>query len=217
MTIKDVGGSTASATSTAKMADAALIAQSPGLILGDSERVPNPQTITVATFTDANPNATASDFTATINWGDGTSTSGTVVAQNGGGFAVEGSHVYAVDGRLQLGHPVPLFEIDVAIHDIGGSNASASSTATVIPAVTVAEAIANYQSNPNIAPQVVVDSQANVAANLYALETLAAANDIVSITLTESALDPISQDYPIIIAGSDSPQKLLQPSCLTHY
>ena len=36
---------------------------------------------TVATFTDANPNATAGDFTATINWGDGTSTTGTVVAQ----------------------------------------------------------------------------------------------------------------------------------------
>ena len=190
------------------MGDAALIAQGPGLILADTYRVPFPRTVTVATFTDANPNATASDFTATINWGDGTSTSGTVVAQNSGGFAVEGSHAYAVDSRLQLGHPVPLFEIGVDIHDIGGSNARASSTATVIPAVTVAEAIANYQSNPNIAPQVVVDSQANVAANLNALETLAAVNDIVSITLTESALDPISQDYPIIIANSAFPQTI---------
>ena len=32
--------------------------------------------------------------------------------------------------------------------------------------VTAAEAIANYQANPNIAPQVVVDTAANVAANL---------------------------------------------------
>ena len=190
VSITDLGGSTASATSNANIADAALIAQSPGLILGDSYRVLNPQTITVATFTDANPNATASDFTATINWGDGTSTSGTVLAQNGGGFAVEGGHVYAADGRLQLGHPVPLFEIDVAIHDIGGSNASASSTATTIPAVTVAEAIANYQSDPNIAPQVVVDSVANVTANLGGLDTLASANDIVSITLTDGLRDP---------------------------
>jgi hypothetical protein len=38
----------------ANIADAALIAQSPGLILGNSERVFfNPRTITVATFTDA--------------------------------------------------------------------------------------------------------------------------------------------------------------------
>src|SRR5262249_45068117 len=52
--------------------------------------------------------------------------------------------------------------------------------------VTAAEAIANYQSNPSIAPQVVVDSAANVVANLDGLETLASANDIVSISLTDS-------------------------------
>src|SRR5262249_48691218 len=49
----------------------------------------------VASFIDANPNATASDFTATIDWGDGTSTTGTIVAQTGGGFAVDGAHTYA--------------------------------------------------------------------------------------------------------------------------
>jgi hypothetical protein len=47
--------------------------------------------------------------------------------------------------------------------------------------VTAAQAIANYQSNPNIGPQVVIDSAANVAANLDGLETLASANDIVEI------------------------------------
>jgi hypothetical protein len=52
--------------------------------------------------------------------------------------------------------------------------------------VTAAEAIANYQSNPNIAPQAVVDSAGNVVSHLDALEPLAAANDIVSISLTDS-------------------------------
>ena len=52
--------------------------------------------------------------------------------------------------------------------------------------VTAAEAIANYQSNPSIAPQMVIDSAANVAANLDGLETLASANDIVSISLTDT-------------------------------
>ena len=74
---------------------------------------------TVATFTDANPNATASDFTATINWGDGTTTTGTVVAQNGGGFAVDGTHTYADEGK---------YTVDVTINDVGGSTASATST-----------------------------------------------------------------------------------------
>jgi hypothetical protein len=53
-------------------------------------------------------------------------------------------------------------------------------------AVTAAQAIANYQSNPNIAPQVVVDSAANVTAYLDGLEPLASANNIVSITLTDT-------------------------------
>ena len=136
-----------------------------------------PATVTVATFADANPNATASDFTATIDWGDGTSTRGTVVAQSGGGFAVDGAHTYANGGQFNTG---------VTIDDVGGSTASATSTATVKTTVTAAEAIANYQANPNIAPQVVVDSAANVVANLDGLETLASANDIVSISLTDS-------------------------------
>jgi hypothetical protein len=57
---------------------------------------------TVASFTDTNPNATASDFTATINWGDGTSTTGTVVAQTTGGFAVDGTHTYADEGKYTV-------------------------------------------------------------------------------------------------------------------
>ena len=80
---------------------------------------------TVATFTDANPNATASDFTATIDWGDGTSTTGTVVAQSGGGFAVDGAHTYADEGQYTIG---------VTVNDVGGSTASATSTATVADA-----------------------------------------------------------------------------------
>ncbi len=49
---------------------------------------------TVASFTDVRSNAAAGDFTATINWGDGTSSTGTVVA-DGSGFDVTGTHTYA--------------------------------------------------------------------------------------------------------------------------
>jgi hypothetical protein len=80
---------------------------------------------TVATFTDANPNAAASDFTATIDWGDGTSTSGTVVAQSGGGFAVDGTHTYADEGK---------YAVSTTIKDVGGSTASATSSARVADA-----------------------------------------------------------------------------------
>jgi hypothetical protein len=88
-------------------------------------------TATVATFTDANPNATVSDFAATINWGDGTSTAGTVVAQNGS-FAVEGAHTYADDGQ---------YTGNVTINDVGGSVVSANFEVAVNP--VAGELVAN--------------------------------------------------------------------------
>ena len=85
MTITDDGGSTANATGTATVGDAALTAAGVSLSAAEGASISG---ATVATFTDANPNAVASDFTATINWGDGTTpTAGTVSADAGGGFS----------------------------------------------------------------------------------------------------------------------------------
>ncbi len=77
---------------------------------------------TVATFTDADPAGTASDYTATISWGDGTTSAGTVGAAGGGGFAVTSSHTYASGGAYQT---------SVTITDVGGATATATSTASV--------------------------------------------------------------------------------------
>jgi len=52
----------------------------------------------VATFSDADTANAASDFTATINWGDGTTSVGTVGGANGS-FSVSGSHIYAAPGQ----------------------------------------------------------------------------------------------------------------------
>src|SRR6185437_10305667 len=52
---------------------------------------------TIATFTDTDPVDPASDFTASIHWGDGTSSSGTV-SGSGGAFTVTGGHTYADEG-----------------------------------------------------------------------------------------------------------------------
>ena len=50
--------------------------------------------LTLAYFAAGDP-ATASDFTATIAWGDGSTTSATVTSAGPGLFAVTGSHSYA--------------------------------------------------------------------------------------------------------------------------
>jgi hypothetical protein len=78
--------------------------------------------VTVATFTDGDPNGLASQFKATITWGDGTAAStGTIVA-SGSTFTVTGSHTFASPGR---------YTVSVAIQDSGGSIASSISKAVV--------------------------------------------------------------------------------------
>ena len=86
-----------------------------------------PITGTIATFTSANPVATISNFTATINWGDLTSSAGTITQPGGVGtqFIVTGTHNYA----LALTYPVV-----VMINDVGGASATANSTAVVADA-----------------------------------------------------------------------------------
>jgi hypothetical protein len=76
----------------------------------------------VASFTDANPNAKASDYKVTITWGDGQTSAGTVVANGTGGFNVIGTNNYATSGTLPL---------TVTIQDPGGSSVTVNSTAQV--------------------------------------------------------------------------------------
>src|SRR5438045_784056 len=55
----------------------------------------------VASFTDTgNPTGAAEDaddYSATINWGDGTSSAGTIVNNGNGTWSVRGSHTYTGD------------------------------------------------------------------------------------------------------------------------
>ena len=76
----------------------------------------------LATFTDADPGGTLTDYSATINWGDGNTTAGTVVANQGGGFAVTGSHTYA---------DAATYGAAITIHDVGGATATAFTTVAV--------------------------------------------------------------------------------------
>ena len=85
---------------------------------------------TVATITDPNLSATASAYTATINWGDGTSSAGTVSGGNGS-FTVAANHSYAVTGT---------YPISVAINSVGtnlGSSTITDSATITAPPTSV--------------------------------------------------------------------------------
>jgi hypothetical protein len=56
----------------------------------------------LATFTDSVPNTTASDYTATVNWGDGSAASPGAITSNGNGFTVSGSHTYNNAGSYTI-------------------------------------------------------------------------------------------------------------------
>lgn len=56
----------------------------------------------VASFVDGTPTASQSNLQAMINWGDGTSSAGTVTGSLGGPFTVTGSHTYGGAGTFKL-------------------------------------------------------------------------------------------------------------------
>ena len=56
-----------------------------------------PAAVLAATFTDLYPGIAAGTDTATLNWGDGTTSTGTITSSGGSNFTVSASHVYAVD------------------------------------------------------------------------------------------------------------------------
>jgi hypothetical protein len=85
-------------------------------------------TVGVATFTDANPGALVGDFTASIQWGDGGTSSGTITQPGlpGTVFDVAGTHTYAASGS---------FTVAVTVSDGEGSNATVTDMVSVANAV----------------------------------------------------------------------------------
>ncbi len=95
VTLSDIGGTaTATASTTINVGGGALAGQF--VLTSQPEHVLTPTT--VATFTDANQTDNVGGFTATINWGDGTTTAGSITGSNGS-FSVSGTHAYADEGN----------------------------------------------------------------------------------------------------------------------
>jgi hypothetical protein len=116
------GTATATATGTATVAEGdTLTAVGPAAVIATEGTT---FAGAVATFLNTGNLAnTASDFTATIDWGDGTTTQGTV-GGTAGAFTVSGSHLYADEGT----NPISVILADDAP---GTATATATGTATV--------------------------------------------------------------------------------------
>jgi hypothetical protein len=121
VTVTDSTGATASGSTSTSVADAALTVSGASVAALEGAGFSG----TLASFTDADPSGSVTDYTATINWGDQTSSAGTITANGVGGFVVSGSHVYLEEGT---------YPVTVAVSDAGGASATVNSTAGVTDA-----------------------------------------------------------------------------------
>ncbi len=88
---------------------------------------PNPsQSGTVATFSDPNAALPGTAYTAFIDWGDGSSSTGQVAATTGGMYVVTGTHLYSISGS---------YAVNVVVTG-DGTQGQGSQTATINPATT---------------------------------------------------------------------------------
>jgi len=118
VSVKDSGSLSTSGNATATVSDAALTLTH--LLAGGTR---DRYAALGATFSDADPNGQVSDYTATVNWGDGHT--GTVnVYKNpfGKGFVLAGLHQYASKGT---------YSVTLTISDSGGSQVNKTVSLTV--------------------------------------------------------------------------------------
>lgn len=119
VTIRDAAtGIAVAATSKATIADATLTA-----VFAPLQAIPGTSQVNgpIATFTSSNTGAILDDLTATIAWGDGTSTRGTITGGNGS-YAVYGTKTYFRPGT---------FPVTVTVQNAGGASAVAQGELTI--------------------------------------------------------------------------------------
>ena len=160
-------------------------------------------TLTLGAFSDGNPNATFGDYTATIDWGDGSTPSPvSLTAAVNGLYRVTGAHTYATTGN---------YTAAIALADADGTTASASST------VVVGNLFAGVPSTMTLATFHDIDSSTtsgdftatvNWGDGNTSIGTITKASDVFTITAGHTyatdSLDETGGVYHISVAVADT-------------
>jgi len=211
---------TATATSSATVSDANTLTA-----VGTSIAATATATFTgtVATFTDSFTGASAAVFTATINWGDGSSSTGTVTG-SAGAFTVSGSHVYSAVGTDS---------VSVSVSDVspGTATATASSTAQVAASPLSATAVNVNVTQGLSASSVVVatfsdantsDTAAQFTATIDwgdgttadSTGTVTGGNGSFTVTGNHTYADPGHENLTVTVLDSAGPSTTVNPTAV---
>ena len=126
VTVNGTDGSTASGTGQATISPVMLLATGTTI----TPVAGQPFTGAVASFTDPYPGLSASNYAATIAWGDGHTTIGTIASNGSGGFNVVGTNTYAAAGSESV-------TVNVTRLIDNQSATATTSAVVVVPALAV--------------------------------------------------------------------------------
>jgi hypothetical protein len=137
VTISHDAAAASTAVSAAKVTDPPVAATGKFTVTGVEGVLSSSQT--VATFTDPGGAEAVGDYAATIAWGDGSTSPGTITL-SGGVYTVAGSHSYAEENAPDHAGSNP-YGITVTVTHEGAPSVTATSTAVIGDATPVAGAI----------------------------------------------------------------------------
>ena len=203
VTIQDGSGASQSATGKVNVADAALTDTTPTMSITGTEGLPNTN-IVLATFTDANPNALATDFSiSSLNWGGslaGTAPTVSVVADAsysgpGSGWKVVANSVTYAD--------MGAYTVALTVHDVDGSNVSSTHTSFVIADAALTDTTPTMSingteglPNTNIVLATFTDANPNALATDFSISSLNWGGSLAGTAPTVSVVADASYSGP---------------------
>ena len=131
VTVTDESGAVNSATGTAAVADAPVIAAG---VPAASVAIGTPYAGVVGTFTTPDLFATAGQYIALIDWGDDTSSGGTITPVTAGGVVSPGSFSVTGSGAGHTYTSIADYSVKLTVVSLGGNRDTASSPVNVTDA-----------------------------------------------------------------------------------